>query len=293
MAARAGTPVFIPPFDLAIPGHYGLQACPALYPGQLLEADLEADPGNAGAVAASLYVRVYGPSDAPLLHRGPATSVGPGSRERLAWRVPETGSAPIYEVGLEIAGEKGAAGTLYLDRLAWSGEPDTVLGPQAGGGTAWRRAWADAMSSFMSGRKEALRCAQNRGTGLLIQGGCDWRDYEASTDLTVYMARSAGIAVRVQGLRRYAALLLCDDGMARLVRVFDRERRVLAEAPCPCPAGSTHSLVLRARGESLRGVVDGKVTLEAAAGAPPSGALAFVCEEGTAGTDRIVVKPAL
>jgi len=36
-SARAGTPVFVPPPELAMPG-YGLQACPTLYPGQRLEA---------------------------------------------------------------------------------------------------------------------------------------------------------------------------------------------------------------------------------------------------------------
>lgn len=291
VSARAGTPVFVPPQDLAMPG-YGLQACPALYPGQLLEADIEADRANPVPVSASLYVKAYGRADAPVLHRGPLAAMGAGSRRLLAWRVPDTASAPVYEVGVEVTGEKGASGVLYLDLLRWSGEPDTALGPQADGGTAWRRAWVDATSSFLAGRKEALRVAQNRGTGLLIQGARDWRDVEASAELTVYMARSWGLAVRVQGLRRYAALLVCDDGRARLVRVFDGKRTVLAEAPFACEPGTTHLLSLRARGSALAAAIDGGLALEARTGAPPDGAAALVCEEGTIGTDRLVVRPA-
>ncbi len=291
VSARAGTPVFVPPQDLAMPG-YGLQACPALYPGQLLEAEIEADAANRFPLQAGLYVKAYGSADAPVLYRSPAVAMGSGARRSLAWRVPDTAGAPVYEAGVEAAGERGASGALYLDRLWWTGEPDAVLGPQADGGTAWRRAWVDATSQFISGRKEAIRVAQNRGTGLLIQGARDWRDVEAGAEITVYMARSWGLAIRVQGLRRYAALLVCDDGRARLVRVFDRERTVLAEAPFCCAPGTAHNLKLRARGEALAAAIDSRLTLEAPTGAPADGAVALVCEEGTIGTDRVVVRPA-
>jgi hypothetical protein len=291
VCCRAVTPVFIPPRDLAMPG-YGLAACPALYPGQVVEADVEADASNANAVQATLVVTAYGAADAPVRYAGPAVELRPGGRDRLAWRVPETGGAPLYEVGLEINGRRGAAGDLYLDRLAWSGEPDTTLRPQADGGTAWRRAWVDAMSSFMAGRREPIRCAQNQGTGLLIQGGSDWRSYQASADLTVYMARAFGIAIHVQGLRRYTALLLCDDGKARLVRVQHRERATLAEAAFAWEPGSTHAFSLEAAGGEVVGVVDGTLTLRAAANGSTAGAAALVIVEGTAGTGALTVRPA-
>ena len=276
-----------------MPG-YGLQACPALYPGQLVEADIEAD---AAALPHALTVAPLRQGLRPRRRARALSRARDGPRARRA--APSRLARPRHG---RLAGLRGRRrglrrqgrdrGALYLDRLWWSGEPDTVLGPQADGGTAWRRAWVDATSSFVAGRKEPLRIAQNRGTGLLIQGGRDWKDIEASAELTAYMARSHGLAVRVQGLRRYAALLLCDDGKARLVRVFDRERKVLAETPFACDPGSTHTLRLRARGSALSATIDGKLVLEAPAGAPDDGAVALVCEEGTIGTDRVVVRPA-
>ena len=57
------------------------------------------------------------------------------------------------------------------------------------------------------------------------------------------MAKAAGIAARVQGLRRYYALLLCDDGKARLIKALDGDT-VLAEAEFPWRQGSIHDFQL-------------------------------------------------
>ena len=63
---------------------------------------------------------------------------------------------------------------------------------------------------------------QNRGTGLLIQGAREWRDYTVTADVTPHLAEAVGLAARVQGLRRYYALELAGRDTARLVRHGDR-----------------------------------------------------------------------
>jgi hypothetical protein len=134
---------------------------------------------------------------------------------------------------------------------------------------------------------------QGSGTGLLIQGTCEWRDYEVSADLTPRLVEAAGIAACVQGQRRYVALLLCRGDKARLIRVLDGET-VLAEADFPWSLDERYTLSLETRGPRLAGRINGKAVLEATDASSPlqSGAIALVCREGRLDAHEVRVKPA-
>ena len=47
----------------------------------------------------------------------------------MRWRIPDTESYPIYEVGLQLetADMAGVDGAIYLDYLRWDGAPDMTL----------------------------------------------------------------------------------------------------------------------------------------------------------------------
>ena len=100
---------------------------------------------------------------------------------------------------------------------------------------------------------------------------------------------AAGIAARVQGMRRYYGLLLTPDEV-RLVRELDGTT-VLARAPLRRgDYGEPHALSLRVEGARLRATVDG-VGLEAHDAALEGGAVALVCAEGCLTTDAVHVGP--
>ena len=86
----------------------------------------------------------------------------------------------------------------------------------------WRRAWVSAVDHQGRRAPGFFHLMQDRATGLLIQGTREWRDYTVSVAACPHMTPSGGLAARVQGLRRYYALLLADNGhAARLVKVYD------------------------------------------------------------------------
>jgi hypothetical protein len=128
---------------------------------------------------------------------------------------------------------------------------------------------------------------------VLIQGTREWGDYRVSADVTPHMAEAAGVAVRVQGMRRYYALLLCRQGQARLVKALDGDT-VLAEADFPWEFGQTHDLSLEAVSTRLRAWIDGRLLLEVNDADRPLtvGAVALVCEEGRTATTVVRVQPA-
>ncbi len=295
--ARVATATFIPPAAAAMPG-YGLLASPTLYPGQTVRASLVADAANAAPITCQLYVRCYGASqpgggDALTRVYGPEAILAPGVRREFTWRVEDMGGAPIAEIGVELRSERRADGVVYLDYLTWDGEPDVTFAPPAEGGTMWRRAWVNGVDQFSEWAPEPYRLIQNAGRGLLIQGTREWRNYRAEAALTPHMVAAAGLAVRVQGMRRYYALLLCAGNKARLVKAMDGET-VLAEADYPWEFGQTLMLSLQANGRHLEASIDGKPLFAVSDPGVPldGGGVALVCEEGRVACPAVMVRPA-
>ena len=290
--ARVATATFIPPAAAAMPG-YGLLASPTLYPGQTVRAGLAADSANASPITCQLYVRRYGAGDALTRVYGPEAILAPGARHEFTWRLGDMGGAPIAEIGVELRSERRADGVVYLDYVTWDGEPDVTFAPPAEGGTMWRRAWVNGVDQFSEWAPEPYRLIQNAGRGLLIQGTREWRNYRAEAAITPHMVVAAGLAVRVQGMRRYYALLLCAGNKARLVKAMDGET-ILAEADYPWEFGQTLTLSLQAKGRHLEASIDGKPLFAVSDPGVPldGGGVALVCEEGRVACPAVTVRPA-
>lgn len=277
-----------------MPG-YGLMASPTLYSGQMVHARLSADGDNAMPVTCGLYLRIYGAEDCLERIDGPQIVFGPGDAHEFTWRIPDTRGAPIAEIGVEVCSARRADGVVYLDDLAWDGAPDVTLTRPGYIGAMWQRAWVNGVDHVQFG-PETYRLIQNEGTGLLMQGTREWTDYRVIADVTPHLVKSAGIAARVQGMRRYYALLLCRDGVdtptkVRLVKMLDKPE-ALAEIDFPWTFGETHTLSLEVAGATLRAWIDGATLFTVTDGQPlAGGAVALVCGEGRTATNGVRVQP--
>jgi ADP-ribosylglycohydrolase len=291
---RAMTATFIPPDAASMPS-YALLASPTLYPGQVLKARLQADPAATAPVTAALCLRVYTSGDALELVEGPHASLTPGATAELTWIMPDTGGEPIAQVGVACS----AQATLFLDSLTWDGEPDVVLRRPEQASHMWQRAWVAAIDQAHGRGDEMFRLIQNGGRGLLITGTREWRNYTVSATLTPHMASSFGIAARVQGLRRFYALVLAraSDGStsARLLRALDGDR-VLGEVAFVWQFGMPYTLQLAVAGECIQGSIDGRILFNVAvdvadpANALDAGAIALVVEDGRVGAGQVTVR---
>lgn len=288
--ARAGTPTFVPA-DAARYTGYELIASPTLYPGQTVRAEVSADDGNDRAVICRPFIRMFAENDAPTLVYGPSAELAPAAAHTFDWKIPDTGGAPIAEVGLEISSDTRASGTIYLDYLTWDGTPSVRFRHPQYPGDMWKRAWTNGVSHLHTGDHEH-RLIQNEGTGLLIQGTREWTDYTVSADVTPHMVASAGIAARVQGMRRYYALLLCAGGTVRLTKALDGIR-ILGEAALTWEFGQTYELRLQVEGTRIQAWVGDRLVFDVEDNDRPltEGAMALVCEEGRTATKEVRVSP--
>ncbi|HEV2065374.1 MAG TPA: ADP-ribosylglycohydrolase family protein, partial [Thermomicrobiales bacterium] len=290
LPARVSTPTFIPPEARTM--HYTLLASPTLYPGQTVRVSVTTDAGNPGPISVSLFLRHYDGSDRLVPVTGPDAVLAPGDPHAFTWRIPEFGGQPIAQVGLEVRSDSGSSATLHLDYLTWEGTPDMRLGRPEGRGTMWRRAWVNGVDQFEGRWQEPYRIVQNRGTGLLIQGTQEWTDYQVSALVTVHLAKAAGIAARVGGLCRYYALLLCDDGKARLIKALDGET-VLGESDFPWDVRRPYLLAIAVMHDRIEASIDGTPVFDVLDGDRPllTGGIGLICEEGCLASEAVTVRP--
>lgn len=290
--ARAAVATFIPQEAFGFTG-YTLLASPTLYPGQTVRARVTGDPNNHTTVCGRLFVRHFVGDERLALMFGPPAELSPKTDHEFVWRVPDPGN-PIVDVGLELSSIARADGTVYLDYFTWDGDPDAVLGRPKEGGVRWRRSWVKGVTHFGTNWPEPFHIAQNEGRGLLITGTRTWHDYRVSTTLSVRLASAAGLAIRVQGLRRYYALLLSASGdRIRLVKALDGER-VLAEAEVPWQFEQSYDLALQAVHDRLRAWLGQRLLFDLCDSdrTLAGGGIGLVCEEGCLSAGPVTVRPA-
>ncbi|MCO6048228.1 ADP-ribosylglycohydrolase family protein [Mesorhizobium sp. RP14(2022)] len=287
--AIATTPTFSPPEVLAM-RTYDLMASPLVYPGQTVRARVIAPDTNKGTIEAGLFLRAYNGSDSLNDVEGEAVALAPGQETVLEWRVPEQDGQPIAEIGIAISTTgKRADGTLLIDYLRWDGAPDFTLKRPAGDGDFWRMAWVNGVSFFSKRFPASFRISQSRDEGLVSHGTRQWTDYSVETGVTVHLGNYGGIALRVQGLKRYYAVRMTRDNKLEIVRVRDDETKVLASTSFELTF--EHQIPVKARiaGDTITATV-GDTRIEASdasAHAFHNGGIGLLVHEGALSANTI------
>ena len=287
--ARATTSTFVDSLETArhFEGRgYGLMTSPTLSPGQTVTANVELAKNVDDAAEVSICIRVFDADDKLMTLRNPPTTLDPGGRAELSWTIPDLGGYPVAAVGVQLVAAP-SGGTLYLDRLYWTGAPEVKLSQIPG--SMWNRAWVNGVDQYLPRWGESFRLVHNRGTGLLLHGARDWQDYRVNADVTPHLIRRAGIAARVQGMRRYYALVLNAEGSVQIVRELDGTT-VLAEAPLDVEFYRTYELEIAVEGTKITGSVDGEALLATEDDALATGGIALLIDEGRTATQAVTVR---
>ena len=285
------TPTFILPEAIEMPG-YSLLSSPTLYPGQTVRAALFSDKRNSGSVMAGIQLQSYGAEDRVIDIQGPRRSLSPGETIQLEWQIPDLGGVPIVQVGISVFSHEPAEGVIHLDYLSWDGAPNVTFRRPIESGNMWKRQWVNAADFFGDTFEEAFRVIQNRGRGLVITGTREWADYSVAARITPHLVKAFGLAVCVQGLERYYALLLSSQKTIKLIKRLDGEI-ILAERAFPWEFGQPYYLQITVKGNQIMASVDGALSFHVEDTDHPlsGGGIALVCEEGRIGTEEVCVRP--
>ena len=282
---RAMTPTFLPPEALSMPG-YDLTACPTLYPGQTIKAKVIAERN----IQCRLVIESYAEDGITLVpHTGETVSLKADEPREISWTLPANQYHPIVKVGIELIDNK-KKDVLTLDWLTWNGVPQVALVPKFTGvehSAANLRPWVKACDwDFSQWYDGFINVVQNEGTGMVLQGTIDWQDYTVTAELESHFCQSFGLAMHVQGLNRYYALLLDRAGKAQLVKVLDKPI-VLAETEFAWNLDQTYTFEMFHKAGVLHACVDGAELFVVEENDPllSTGAVGVIVKEG-----RILIK---
>ncbi len=279
---RVSTPTFIPPEAKDRVTGYVLVACPTIYSGHVVKARLI---GQEDGASGHFFLSHYDENDESRVVGEEGFKLAPNETRDIQWTVPDTHGYPIHEIGLELS-----AGAVVIERMDWANIPSTSWPVVQG--TMWSRAWADALDRFRPRRDNYEYLAQNYGTGFLVQGHREWKDYRVSARITPRMAESGGIAVRFQGARRHYAFLFGAPGEIRLEKVLDGTI-TLAKVSYPWQPFENYEVAVEAVGNKLRLIINGELILQSSDNDNPleSGAFAFVVTAGCLGAGTPSIEP--
>ena len=288
------TPTFTPP-EVTRMRTYELMATPLVYPGQRVRARVIAGAKNAGDVAVNLSALVYGAGASLTPWDSEAIVLASNEETILDWRLPDTDGQPIQSLGVAAWSPSGTRDvTIIFDWLRWDGPPNMRLRRPLEPNDFWRRAWVNAVDNFSTTFPQAFRISQDHGEGMIIYGSRQWRDYLVETTLKAHLAEHMGVGVRVQGLRRFYAVLLKRPDKLLLVRVRDGATTLLAEAPFAWSFEKPYRFVVEVEGRRISAAVDHVLlaALDSSVEALVDGGVAMIIQGGAASTDEVVVAPA-
>lgn len=271
---------------------YALMASPTIGSGQRVTATVLASINNPAPIDAAIAAWVFERDDSLRQISGPTTSLSSGEASRLTFDVPDTEGRPVAFIGLTHS--TTADGEMLLDNMTWSGVPTVELGRQSGG-DMWHRAWVNGVDTLWKLRdSESFRLIHNEGTGLLLHGCRDWKDYEVAADVTPHLVARAGLAARVQGMRRHYSLQLVPGHGLELVATIDDVPEVLAAAAIDVELGDTWQLSIRVEGDRLVATatppIGSPTQLHATDDRLTEGSIALTCTEGRTATDRVQLR---
>jgi hypothetical protein len=260
-------------------------------------------------VRGSLYIKHYNELDEFTLVSSKIVEFQAGKAHEFEWQIPDTSCYPIAFVGIQLEGEQGETGSVYLDYLDWTGEPNVRLNRPAErmvsrlnrdkGPIMWKSAWVDGLDgnerlTQLDYWTEPYRLIQNVGRGLLMQGTREWQNYRVTARMTPHMCEAGGLGIRVQGMTRYYALLITQD-TARLIRSHEGKDTTLVSCDQGWKLGHQYELTLQAVENKLTAWLNQEKILEVEDVGQyyPSGAVALISQVGRVGCDFVEVQPAI
>lgn len=292
------TPTSTPKDILKMGTNYSLMASPLVYPGQKVVAELGTSKQASTALQVRIRIKVNTAEDGQGTIDSEAIWLTPGTlRQSLEWTIPDSmESQPIEAIGIAISatGEAAAStGTVWLKSLGWTGAPQmTLMRPKKSPSSFWDRSWVNGVDTWLEAMGVSVCIAQSKGEGIVSYGTREWTDYSlAVSRLVIKIGGPSGIAIRVQGLNRYYALVFNNDRYTiSLIKAKDEKRIELARVNYEWRLDEEYEVTLEAKGDMIRARVR-TAEIVASDSEYLGGALGLVVTDGSLSVDSIKIAP--
>ena len=279
---------------------YNFISSPLLYSGQTIESEINFVTSSDKPINVKCFINMFGKDDEYERINSEEIILYPGKSHNLKWKIPSTEGNPITQVGFSIESEEANSGSLLINYLTFTGEPDCSFykpkhigehkrGVKTSKAVMWKASWVNAVDKWEVGAR-TFRITKDSGRGIIITGNEAWKNYTVSADIAVQRLTTGGLAVRVQGLNRYYGLVINSSNKLQLIKVVN-EVKVLKEMDFNLEYFKNYKLSLKIKDNVLSAYLENKLVLEYEDknNLLDSGAMGLIVEDGTLVTDEIVV----
>ena len=280
---------------------YNFISCPLLYSGQNIESEIIFKSNSQKPITVTCFINVFGEEDNYERINSESVVLFPDKSQKLKWKIPSTEGNPITQVGFSIESDEANSGSLILNYLTFTGEPNCKFskpnhigkhkrGVKFSNAKMWKASWVDALDKWDSGER-TFRVCKDSGRGMLITGTDLWKNYKVTSDIAIQRVKTGGLAVRVQGLNRYYGLVINASNKPQLIKVIN-EPKVLKEIDFDLEYYKDYKLSLKVENNKLSGYLDNRVVLEFTDSSDvlENGAMGLIVEDGTMVTDEVIVE---
>ena len=280
---------------------YNFISCPLLYSGQNIESEIIFKSNSQKPITVTCFINVFGEEDNYERMNSESVVLFPDKSQKLKWKIPSTEGNPITQVGFSIESDEANSGSLILNYLTFTGEPNCKFskpnhigkhkrGVKFSNAKMWKASWVDALDKWDSGER-TFRVCKDSGRGMLITGTDLWKNYKVTSDIAIQRVKTGGLAARVQGLNRYYGLVINASNKLQLIKVIN-EPKVLKEIDFDLEYYKDYKLSLKVEDNKLSGYLDNKVVLEFTDSSDvlENGAMGLIVEDGTMVTDEVIVE---
>ncbi len=279
---------------------YNIISSPLLYSGQTIESEINFASSSDKPINVKCFINMFGKDDEYERINSEEIILYSGKSHNLKWKIPSTEGNPITQVGFSIESEEANSGSLLINYLTFTGEPDCSFykpkhigehkrGVKTSKAVMWKSSWVNAVDKWEVGAR-TFRITKDSGRGIIITGNEVWKNYTVSADIAVQRLTTGGLAVRVQGLNRYYGLVINSSNKLQLIKVVN-EVNVLKEMDFNLEYFKNYKLSLKIKDNALSAFLENKLVLEYEDknNILDSGAIGLIVEDGTLVTDEIVV----
>ncbi len=280
---------------------YNFISCPLLYSGQNIESEIIFKSNSQKPITVTCFINVFGEEDNYERINSESVVLFPDKSQKLKWKIPSTEGNPITQVGFSIESDEANSGSLILNYLTFTGEPNCKFfkpqhigkhkrGVKFSNAKMWKASWVDALDKWDSSER-TFRVCKDSGRGMLITGTDLWKNYKVTSDIAIQRVKTGGLAARVQGLNRYYGLVINASNKLQLIKVIN-EPKVLKEIDFDLEYYKDYKLSLKVENNKLSGYLDNRVVLEFTDSSDvlENGAMGLIVEDGTMVTDEVIVE---
>ena len=251
---------------------YDYISCPIIFPGQ--RVTLESQNISSHEISISFFLKHWGKDDKLIKISSNFFKFRGNEKKQISWDIPETGSNPVGQIGVNITSNKNREGEVILNSVNFEGEPKQIFKrpdhlqnykkgkkiKEGYYGEIWRNAWVQYLDKWERSGKN-FRICHNNGRGILYTGTDLWKNYSISSNIILQSSNSGGLVSRVQGVKKYYIYEICKDNKLRIGKM-NNEYKILKEIEFQVEFFKEYNLKMMLVNNKIIGYIDNKVIID-------------------------------